>query len=171
MRIFLSFLILIAFSHQLIGSVNFTNLSGSDLALGIGSQQIALGGAGTLVEDAPGSIFWNAAGISRISHSQIQIDFQSFTDFKNAILIWKPDFFKVYSKQVTIGISAINRLRFIGSSDQVWSGYAAHLLDLTMIDLTDFTGKINSNTYDYRFNLALNLSSKLNAGITFVRLV
>lgn len=165
------FFILNILIFSLFGSVDFTNLSGSDLALGIGSRQIALGGAGTLLEDAPGSIFWNAAGISLVTNSQIQIDFQSFTDFKNAIFIWKPKFLKLYGRQITAGISAINRLDFVGSSEDIWSGYAAHLLDLTMLDLNDFKGKIDSKTYDYRLNLAMNINSKLAAGITFVRLV
>jgi long-subunit fatty acid transport protein len=156
---------------NLIAGVNFTNLSGSDLALGVGSRQISLGGAATLLDDAPGSVFWNPAGISLTQHSQLQIDFQSFTDFKNAIFVWKPKFLKPNNRQITIGISAVNRLRFVGSSQNVWTGYAAHLLDLTMLDLDDFKGDVDSNTFDFRLNATYDISSKLSFGATFVRLV
>jgi hypothetical protein len=152
-------------------SVDFENLSGADLMIGIGAQQIALGGAGTLVDDNPGSIYWNAANLADMSGYQLQIDFESPALVKNFIFIYSPEFLRIGKRKISLGISRINRLRIIGESDDVWTGYAAHLLDLTFTSHSNFQGKIDSDTNDYRFSVAFQATERLNIGATFVRLV
>lgn len=151
-------------------SVNFEKLNGSDLLLGIGARQIALGGAGSLLKESPGSIYWNPALLASINDQELQIDLESPNQINNLILVLNSSKFKILSRKFTLGLSVINRLSIKGNSKEIWSGYAVHLLDLTMIDLSDFQGKIDSKTYDYRLAFALQLSEKLNLGVNLVRL-
>jgi len=146
------FLLLISCSLH---CVEFDNLNGSDLMMGIGARQIALGGAGSLLENSPGSIFWNAASLSTIRDHQLQIDLENPYQINNLIFVLNSSKFQLFSRRFTLGFSVINRLRIKGDSEEVWSGYAAHLLDLTMIDLTDFQGEVDSKTYDYRISFVL----------------
>jgi len=168
MKIILLFFILLSYS---LSGVEFENLSGSDLMLGIGAREISLGGAGSLLENSPGSIYWNAAGLADIIDTNIQIDIESPWAVKNLILVINSKFFHLGSHRFTIGLARLNRLRILGESDEVWTGYAAYLLDLTMLDLSNFRGKVDSDTNDYRISFALEASEKLKLGITFLRLV
>ncbi|MDO9577886.1 MAG: hypothetical protein Q7J16_08375 [Candidatus Cloacimonadales bacterium] len=151
--------------------VEFKNLNGSDLMMGIGARQIALGGAGSLLSDSPGSIYWNAAGLAEINNSQLQIDLETPVQVNNLILVINSPKFQIFSRKFTLGISIINRLRFKGESDEIWTGYATHLLDLTMLDVDNFKGKIDSKTYDYRISFAVRTNEKLSLGLTLIRLV
>lgn len=167
-KIIFSFLFIIL-SGSLI-SVEFDNLNGSDLMMGIGARQIALGGAGSLLSDSPGSIYWNAAGLAEINNSQLQIDLETPGQINNLILVINSPKFQIFSWKFTLGFSKINRMRFVGESEEFWDGYAAHLLDLTMLDVDDFKGKIDSKTYDYRLTFAFRTSDKLSFGLTLIRL-
>ena len=81
--IFIFFLILFSSLH----CVEFDNLNGSDLMLGIGARQIALGGAGSLLSNSPGSVFWNAASLSTIKDYQLQIDLETPDQINNLVFV------------------------------------------------------------------------------------
>jgi hypothetical protein len=101
----------------------------------------------------------------------MQVDLESSGAFNNLFIALNPNIFKIKNQNIVLGFGIVNRLRFKGKSDSEWSGYATHLLDLTMIYVDNFTGKIDSQSYDYRIAFAIKASRKLNLGITFVRLV
>lgn len=155
---------------SILQAVDFTNLNGSDLMLGIGARQIALGGAGTLLSDAPGSIYWNPAGLAGMKDEKLQLDMENPVQINNLIFVWNSENLRLKNYRFHLGFGIINRLRFKGNSKEIWAGYAAHLLDLTMIDVANFKGNIDSKTFDYRFSIATEISSKFLAGITFLRL-
>jgi hypothetical protein len=154
-----------------LNGVNFSHISGSDLFIGIGAQQIALGGAGTLVQNSAASIYWNVANLSQIARNQAELDLEIPQDVKNLILIFNPVFLKIGKRQITLGLARINRLKFKGESvgDEIWSGYSAHLLDLTMNSFSDFRGKIETDTNDYRVAVSYDASDRLNFGLAIIR--
>ncbi|HPR18401.1 MAG TPA: hypothetical protein PLD62_09160 [Candidatus Cloacimonadota bacterium] len=155
---------------SLLFPVEFDNLNGSDLMLGVGARQIALGGAGSLIESSPATIFWNPAGLADFENSELQIDFETPIQVNDLVFVFSHPKLHFAKIPFNLGFSIINRLRFKGEGDEVWSGYSAHLLDLTMINMNNFRGKIDSKTYDYRLSITAKPSEKIRAGLTLVRL-
>lgn len=132
--------------------VDFDRLSGSDLGLGVGARAIGLGGAFSAVADDGSALFWNPAGIARLDASQIYLS-SGWPDTNETFsLIVRPG----GNFPLTFAAGRFTRLRFSGDSGAGdWSGYPAHLLDLSMIDVDEtYSGQIKSNTFDYRFSVA-----------------
>ena len=150
--------------------VNFDELNGSDLGMGIGARAIGLGGAFVSIADDASATFWNPAGLTNIKSNQFLLSADLPDDFSASSLIYKPSFWELEKLSFTVGLSLINRLRIQGDSgDDTWSGYSSYLLDLGMIDVEeDFSGSIDSKTYDTRLSLSFihpkyrNLSIGLN---------
>ena len=149
--------------------VHFDALSGSDLGLGVGARAIGLGGAFSAVADDGSALFWNPAGIARMKAGQLYLS-AGFPDTDETVsLVVRPgeDF------PLTFGLGRFVRLRFEGDSGAGdWSGYPAHLLDLSMIDVGEhYSGKIKSDTFDYRFSIAGHLPfyDCLTWGVTCVK--
>ncbi len=71
-----------------------------------------------------------------------------------------------------MGIGVINRLSFDGDSGKdSWEGYPSHILDLAMIEVDEnFSGKIDSKTFDGRLSIAFSLPTykQLSFGTSFV---
>jgi len=150
--------------------VNFDELNGSDLGMGIGARAIGLGGAFVSIADDASATFWNPAGLTNIKSNQFLLSADLPDDFSASSLIYRPAFWELEKLSFTVGLSLINRLRIKGDSeDDTWSGYSSYLLDLGMIDVEeDFSGSIDSKTYDTRLSLSFihpkyrNLSIGLN---------
>jgi len=150
--------------------VNFDELNGSDLGMGIGARAIGLGGAFVSIADDASATFWNPAGLTNIKSNQFLLSADLPDDFSASSLIYRPSFWELEKLSFTVGLSLINRLTIKGDSeDDTWSGYSSYLLDLGMIDVEeDFSGSINSKTYDTRLSLSFihpkyrNLSIGLN---------
>ena len=150
--------------------VNFDELNGSDLGMGIGARAIGLGGAFVSIADDASATFWNPAGLTNIKSNQFLLSADLPDDFSASSLIYKPSFWELEKLSFTVGLSLINRLRIQGDSrDDTWSGYSSYLLDLGMIDVEEnFSGSIDSKTYDTRLSLSFihpkyrNLSIGLN---------
>ena len=169
MKRYLPFIFITLLSIALF-SVEFDNLNGSDLMLGVGARQISLGGAGTSLVNSPACIYWNSAGLAEIKNTELQIDLESPTQVNDILILLHDPNLNLGKIPVKFGVGVINRLRFKGRSDTVWDGYAAHLLDLTMIDVDNFIGEIDSRTYDLRFSTAAEITNKLQFGFTFLHL-
>lgn len=150
--------------------VNFDELNGSDLGMGIGARAIGLGGAFVSIADDASATFWNPAGLTNIKSNQFLLSADLPDDFSASSFIYRPSFWELEKLSFTVGLSLINRLRVKGDSgDDTWSGYSSYLLDLGMIDVEeDFSGSIDSKTYDTRLSLSFihpkyrNLSIGLN---------
>lgn len=163
--LFITLLICSTFLH----AVDFDYLTGSDLFIGVGSKQIGMGGSGTLVKNSAASIYWNAAGLANIQGNQIEIDLEIPWDAKNAILIFQPDFLKLWNRQITIGFARINRLKFKGFSEEIWDGYSEHILNLSFNSISNFRGGIDTDTNDYRFAAAYDVSKRFDFGFALIR--
>ncbi len=150
--------------------VNFDELNGSDLGMGIGARAIGLGGAFVSIADDASATFWNPAGLTNIKSNQFLLSADLPDDFSASSFIYRPSFWELEKLSFTVGLSLINRLTIKGDSeDDTWSGYSSYLLDLGMIDVEeDFSGSIDSKTYDTRLSLSFihpkyrNLSIGLN---------
>ncbi len=149
--------------------VDFDALSGSDLGLGVGARAIGLGGAFSAVADDGSALFWNPAGMARMKTSQLFVSAGCPDTDEAFSLVVRPgeDF------PLTFGVGRFVRLHFDGDSGQEdWSGYPAHLLDLSMIDVDEtYSGQIKSDTFDYRFSVAGRLPyyDRLAWGVSFVK--
>ena len=150
--------------------VGFDALHGSDLGMGIGARAIGLGGAFVSIADDASATFWNPAGLTSIRCNQFLVSADLPDGFSASSVVYKPTFFELESVNLTIGLSLINRLRIKGASgDDTWSGHPSYILDLGMIEVEeDFSGSVNSKTYDTRLSLSFvhpqytNLSIGLN---------
>ncbi len=137
--------------------VDFERLHGSDLGIGIGARAIGLAGAFVSIADDASAIFWNPAGLTQLNDHQIFLSADLPLDFSAAALIYKPASASLSQFDFTLGLGLVNRLSFkADSGNGTWAGYPSHLLDMAMIDVEDdFSGEIDSNTYDLRLSLAM----------------
>jgi len=164
--------IVIAFSMPIHSNseVSFDKLNGSDLGMGIGARAMALGGAFVSIADDASATFWNPAGLTNLKSNQFLLSADLPDGFSACSLVYKPSFWELEKLDFAVGLSLIDRLRIRGDSgDDTWSGYSSYLLDLGMIDVEeDFSGSIDSKTYDTRVSLSFihpkytNLSIGLN---------
>jgi hypothetical protein len=123
-----------------------------------------------LIEYSPASIFWNPAGLADFENTKMQVDLETPFQVNNAMVVWNHPQLHFGKYPFNLGFAVINRLRVKGESDEIWSGYAAHILDLTMIDVDNFKGKIDSKTYDFRISIASRITERFQVGLTFLRL-
>jgi hypothetical protein len=153
------------------GDVEFDHLNGADLGMGIGARAISMGGAFTAICDDASAVFWNPAGLTQLKDNQIFLSGDYPKEFSSAGIVYQPGLKSFKQHNLAFGISAVNRLYFYGDSgEEVWDGYAAHLLYLAMVDSSDdFSGKIHSKTMDIRFSVALAplKSKQLRLGFNF----
>ena len=166
------FVIVIAFSLVIDAhsEVAFDALHGSDLGMGIGARAVGLGGAFVAIADDASATFWNPAGLTNIRGNQLLVSADLPDGFSASSLVYKPSFWELEKVNLTVGISLINRLRIKGASgDDTWSGHPSYILDLGMIEVEEnFSGSVNSKTYDTRISLSFvhphctNLSIGLN---------
>jgi hypothetical protein len=154
--------------------VDFEKLHGSDLGMGTGARAIGMGGAFVAVADDASASFWNPAGLTQLKSNQIFLSLDCPGEISSLGLAFKPPVEALEKHAVTIGLSFVNRLSFVGDSgDDIWSGYPAHLLNLAMVDPgDDFSGSIRSKTFDVRLSLAFVPSKwdKLSFGLNLVHM-
>jgi len=152
--------------------VDFDKLYASDLGMGIGARAMSLGGAFVAVANDPTAVYWNPAGLTAISGLQIFLSAETIADFSAASLVYAPETPFPSQMDISFGISHVTRLRFQGDSgDDDWSGYPAHLLDLSMVNVgDDFTGDIDSKTTDTRLSLAFTppWHKNISLGINYI---
>jgi hypothetical protein len=102
----------------------------------------------------------------------LSIDYPA--EFSSAGIVYLPLVDTFRRRDVAIGLTMVNRLRFHGDSgDDVWDEYASTLLSLAMVDLDDdFSGEVRSKTMDIRFSLAFSLLEKkrLLLGFSYIHL-
>ena len=136
--------------------VGFDALHGSDLGMGIGARAVGLGGAFVAIADDASAVFWNPAGLTGIRGSQFLVSADLPDGFSAASLVYKPSFWGLEKAGLTVGLSLVNRLRIKGASgDNTWSGHPSYILDLGMIEVEeDFSGSVDSKTYDTRLSLS-----------------
>ena len=150
--------------------VAFDALHGSDLGMGIGARAAGLGGAFVSIADDASATFWNPAGLTSIRSNQFLVSADLPDGFSASSFVYKPSLWGLEKASLTIGLSLINRLRIKGASgDDTWSGHPSYILDLGMIEVEEnFSGSVNSKTYDTRISLSFvhphytNLSIGLN---------
>lgn len=156
------------------GTVDFDYLNGSDLGMGIGARAMGMGGAFTAVSDDATAAFWNPAGLAQLTDNQLFLSADYPTAFSSAGAVYRPVMEFLARRNVSLGLAYISRLRFQGDSGtEPWDDYAAHLLYLAMVDPgEDFSGRIESQTADIRFSLALAPVTlpRLRLGFNFVHL-
>jgi hypothetical protein len=148
----------------------FDALHGSDLGMGIGARAIGLGGAFVSIADDASATYWNPAGLTNMRGNQFLLSADIPYGFSASSLVYKPSFWGLEKVNFALGVSLINRLRIKGDSgDDTWSGRPSNVLDLGMIEAEeDFSGSIDSKTYDTRISLSFvhphytNLSLGLN---------
>ena len=153
-------------------AVDFTEISGSDLGLGVGARAVSMGGAFTALADDASAIYWNPAGLTLLPKSEFSIMANTApTRFSFKTLILRPKSWVRNRYSPAVAYSQINRLKYIG--DGYWGdGNASHLVDLSMIympDVKTYTGGINSRTVDHRLTVAARLpKSPISMGINFI---
>lgn len=154
--------------------VDFDYIHGSDLGMGIGARAMSMGGAFAAIADDASAVFWNPAGLAQLTDNQIFLSGDYPGVFSSAGFVYRPSVKAFRSRQLTIGLAMVNRLRFKGDSgDDVWDKYASTLLSLAMVDTDDdFSGAIDSKTMDIRFSLALAPldSKRLLLGFNYVHM-
>ena len=160
--------------HTACADVDFDYLHGSDLGLGVGARAISLSGAFTAVADDASAVFWNPAGLARLTGNQMFLSADYPGGFSSAGIVFQPQSKALASRSLTFGLAIINRLRMKGDSgDDVWDAYASNLLSLAMVDTDeDFSGAVESRTMDVRFSLALAPlnSNRLLLGFNYIHL-
>jgi len=156
-KIFVFIYLLVAAATPCRCEVTFDRLHGSDLGMGIGARAIGLAGAFTAVADDASALFWNPAGLTRLGENQLFLSFDLPADFSAAAVIYQPTPELLKAHKVTLGLGLVNRLGFKGDSGTgTWEGFAGNLLDMAMIDIgDDFSGEIDSTTYDLRLSAAM----------------
>ena len=154
--------------------VDFDYLHGSDLGMGIGARAVSMGGAFAAVADDASAVFWNPAGLAKLTDHQIYLSGDYQGGFSSAGIVFQPPIKAFRSRQLTIGLAMVNRLSFKGDSgDDAWDEYESTLLSLAMVDTDDdFSGAIESQTMDIRFSLALAPldSKRLLLGFNYIHL-
>ena len=174
----------LVFSLILMGSVVLTNfalaevdfdyLHGSDLGMGIGARAMSMGGAFTAIADDATAVYWNPAGLAQLADNQIFLSGDYPGVFSSSGFVYRPKINLFNKRNLTIGLTMVNRLRFQGDSgNEVWDVYASNLLALAMVDTDgDFSGEIDSRTMDIRFSLALAPfdNKKLLIGFNYIHL-
>jgi len=138
--------------------VDFERLNGSDLGMGVGARAMGMAGAFSAVADDVSAAYWNPAGLSRLAENQFLFSADLFEDISAVVVAYQPPISFLKRYDFVVGLGYINRLSFKGDSGNgTWSGYPAHLLDLAMVDVgEDFSGRVDSRTYDIRLSLAVS---------------
>ena len=170
------FLVLLVFPAAMISQadadVDFSRIYGSDVGMGIGARAAGMGGAFVSLADDPSAMFWNPAGLATANGLQLFISGETPADFSAAALVWSPGFAFAQAVNLAVGVGHVRRLVFTGDSGaENWSGYPSHLLDVAMIDVgPDFSGRIDSTTYDNRISLAFSppWCHRISVGLTFI---
>ena len=136
--------------------VAYDALYGSDLMMGIGARAMGLGGAFVSIADDASATFWNPAGLPNMRTNQFLLSADLPDGFSASSLVYRPSFWELEKANFTLGVSIITRLRIKGESgDGTWSGRPWNLLNLGMIEVEeDFSGSIDSKTYDTRISLS-----------------
>jgi hypothetical protein len=152
--------------------VDFSRLYGSDVGMGMGARAAGMGGAFVSLADDGSAVFWNPAGLAAGGGLQLFIAGETPSEFSAAALIWSPGFAAAEALNLAVGVGHVRRLVFTGDSGAGnWSGYPSHLLDVAMIDVVpDFSGRIDSVTYDNRISLAFSPPwlRRLSVGLTYI---
>jgi hypothetical protein len=136
--------------------VDFSRLHGSDLGLGLGARPISLGGAFAARADDASAAYWNPAGLSGVESGEVLLSGNIPHGMAAAIIAFGLS--RASGWRVGLALSWVNRLDFEGDSGTgAWDGYSEHLLHLAMIDFEeDYSGRIESGTYDMRLSLAVS---------------
>jgi hypothetical protein len=152
--------------------VDFSRLYGSDVGMGMGARAAGMGGAFVSLADDGSAVFWNPAGLAAGGGLQLFIAGETPSEFSAAALIWSPGFAAARDINLAVGVGHVRRLVFTGDSETGnWSGYPSHLLDVAMIAVRpDFSGRIDSLTYDNRISLAFSPPwlRRLSVGLTYI---
>lgn len=164
--IFLSVFFVVASAPQSFPLV-IHRLSGSDLGMGIGARAIGLGGAFVALADDASAIFWNPAGLTQLKQHEIMFMGDMPDELSYSALVLKPKGDDENSWHLRLGVAVINRLRYRAEGDWGASGFASHLIELSMINVEpNYVGGIDSKTVDRRFSIAVqkgNISLGINA--------
>lgn len=140
-----------------IADVDFQRLNGSDLGMGVGARAMGMSGAFVSVADDVSATYWNPAGLPRLNQSQFFVSADPLEEISAVILAYRSKLSLLQRYKFVVGLGYINRLSFQGDSgNDTWGGYEYHLLDMAMIDVgEDYSGSVDSRTYDIRLSLAV----------------
>lgn len=140
--------------------------------MGTGAKAIGMGGAFVSVADDPSAVFWNPAGLTNLTGTQIYMSAETPKDFSTAAVIYSPELPFLKTFNTSFGIGFIKRLRFKGNSGSgTWEGAPSHVLDLSMVDAGEnYSGKVDSSTTDIRFSAAFSpgFNKNLSLGMNYI---
>lgn len=132
---------------------------GSDLMMGVGSADIARGGASTAKTSDIYAIFHNPAGLAEIKSAQLAISTQADATLRH------PNFFGLayafhladLNLKVALAFAYIPRLMFSATGTYKEKDFESIFLRYPLPDLSkNFSGNLNSSTDEYRFAAAVS---------------
>lgn len=132
---------------------------GSDLLMGVGSTNIATGGASTASTNDVYALFYNPAGLTEIKSAQLAVSAQTDATLGHVNFIGLAYAFPLDSLnlKVALAFAYIPRLYVKTSGTYVEDDFESVFLRFTLPDLSaNFTGDIDSKTDDYRFGIAFS---------------
>ncbi len=154
-RLILLFVLLFPFT----ANARTFKAEGSDLLIGVGAEQMALGGAAAATTDDIYSIFWNPAGLSELKESQFSISKQinsSLSPINFLALSLVSDRLNFFGLKTTLSFAWISRLHASATGafkeDELESIFLRYALPGIP---GNFDGEIESKTKDYRLSWAL----------------
>lgn len=132
---------------------------GADLLLGVGSEEIAKGGAVVSSTNDAYAVFWNPAGLSEIKENEFIISKTvngSLIDI-NYLAIAKTLYFDDQDLKLTLAFAYIPKI-YIKTRGKFYDHEPASIFSLyTLPELSgNYDGKIDSVTDDYRFAMAIS---------------
>ncbi len=140
-----------------ISSAQFFEAEGSDLLMGVGPSQIAKGGAVVASVNDIYSIYWNPAGLSDINSTQIAVAGQlnrPLAHLSFAGAAFALPYLKALGFKATAGVAFIPRVYFKADGTFKSNELKTSFLRTALPGMSGgFTGKIDSETNDYRIGL------------------
>ncbi len=167
-RLFIVLILFILLHASCSFSLVIHRLSGSDLGMGIGARAVSLGGAFVALADDASAMFWNPAGLPQLKQNELSFMGDMPDELSYSALVLKPKDDEKQSIHFRIGVAVINRLRYRAEGDWGNSGFASHLIELSMINVEkNYVGGIDSKTVDRRVSIAVQ-KGKVSLGINAV---
>ncbi len=149
---------------------------GSDLLLGVGAKQVAMGGAAAASTDDIYAIYWNPAGLTEMEETQFTVSRQLNATLSPLNFIGigvVSDKLNFAGLKSTLSLALIPRLHTASTGVFREDELQSMFLRYTLPHLpADFDGKLESKTRDYRLSWALTPqdSPKWSAAFTLSRI-
>lgn len=134
-------------------NVNFDTIRGSELLLGAGANSAGKSGAGIAQISSIEALYWNPAGLAGVKKIVGSTTGTVLSGWNDYSLLIPGEAITILPNSLTLAGGYFTRLQYSGEG--LWQGFASHILDLSMLDVSaNYQGIINSKTVDYRLALA-----------------